>query len=75
MDWKDEVDSGLFWLRRVPGMQEGREKQDIGRRCAGNGRFREEGVKRACTPGLAAGFCDCTLCRGHETHVGYLDYT
>lgn len=27
----------------VPGMQEGRERQDIGRRCAGNGRFREGG--------------------------------
>lgn len=36
MGWKDEADSGLFWLRRVPVMQEGRENQDFGRRCAGN---------------------------------------
>lgn len=46
MDWKDEADSGLFWLRRVPVMQEGRKNQDFGRRCAGNGRFRERGEKR-----------------------------
>lgn len=61
MDWKDEADSGLFWLRHVPVMQEGRENQDFGRRCAGNGRFREGGVKRVCTLGLAAGFRGCML--------------
>lgn len=43
MDWKDEANSGLFWLRHVPVMQEGRENQDFGRRCAGNGRFRGGG--------------------------------
>lgn len=79
MDWKDEADSGLFWLRRVPVMQEGGENQDFGRRCAGNGRVREEGdggcVTRVCTLGLAAGFRGCTLCRGHETHVSFLDST
>lgn len=41
MDWKDEADSRLFWLRRVPVMEECRENQDFGRSCAGYGRFRE----------------------------------
>lgn len=41
LDGKDEAASGFFWLIRVAVMQEGRKNQDFGRRCGGNGRFRE----------------------------------
>lgn len=32
MDGKDEEDSGLFWLRRVEVMREGRDIWDFGRK-------------------------------------------